>query len=343
MKRLFEKTLGGGARARCWLVGLVLLAPAVRAMEFPLPPAGEGVVGSVVQLKAAPDEDLLDIARRHNIGYEEMLAANPGVDPWLPKGATVNVPTMFILPPVPREGLVINVAELRLYYYPKGGKTVITHPVGIGREGWSTPLGETHIVSKKEGPTWTPPASIRAEHAAMGDILPAVVPAGPDNPLGTHALYLGFKSYLMHGTNKPYGVGMRASHGCIRLYPEDIVSMYETLPVNTPVRVIHQPYKAGWLDGKLYLEAHEPLEEQRDPDRIPFTPVAKVAIAALGEREIELNWDAMRRVLREHSGVPAVVSREEFDFEAAPAPAGTPEAPATRSPVGGRWMPFGSQ
>jgi L,D-transpeptidase ErfK/SrfK len=328
MKRLRNKIGTGGL----WLLAaLVLPAAPVSATEYPLPPPGEQVIGSVLQVQAAPDEDLLDIARRYNIGYEEMLAANPGVDPWLPKEATISVPTLFILPPGPREGVVINVAELRLYYYPKGGKTVITHPVGIGREGWSTPLGETRIVSKREGPTWTPPASIRAEHAAMGDILPQVVPAGPDNPLGTHALYLGFTSYLMHGTNKPYGVGMRASHGCIRLYPEDIISMYEKVPVGAPVRVIHQPYKAGWLDGRLYLEAHEPLEEKRDPDRLPFTPVAKVAIAALGDKDIELNWDAMRRVLREHSGVPALISREEFDFETAPA-GDAPTAPAASQP-----------
>jgi len=329
-------------RVHPWLLAVAsLLAPAAQALTFPLPAPGDDLVGGIVQQRAGADEDLLDIARQHNLGYEEMLAANPDIDPWLPKGANVTVPTLFILPPGPREGVVINVAELRLYYYPKGGKTVITHPVGIGREGWSTPLGETRILSKKEGPSWTPPESIRAEHAANGDPLPPVVPPGPDNPLGTHALYLGFKSYLMHGTDKPYGVGMRASHGCIRLYPEDIITLYEGVPVGTPVRVIHQPYKAGWLNGKLYLEAHEPLEEQRDPDRIPFTPLAKVAIAALGDKEIELNWDAMRRVLREHSGIPVVVSREEMEFDppaSAPGEAPTPARPiATPRAVDAIW------
>ena len=173
------------------------------------------------------EDTLPDIARRFNLGYEEIARANPGVDPWVPgEGREIVLPTQFVLPAAPREGLVINLAQLRVFYFPKvkegEPQTVITHPIGIGKVGWQTPEGSTKVTGKRTNPTWFPPASVRKEHKEAGDPLPSKVPPGPDNPLGAHMMTLGWPSYLIHGTNKPYGVGLRSSHGCIRFYPEDI-------------------------------------------------------------------------------------------------------------------------
>ena len=198
-------------------------------------------------------------------------ARTPHVDPWLPgEGTKIVIPTQFVLPRAPNRGIVVNVAELRLYYFPAassvapegtlaGSRRVITHPISIGRMDWSTPLGTTSVTGKVANPSWTPPQSIRDEHAARNDILPRVVPAGPDNPLGKHALRLGLPGYLIHGTNKPSGVGMRVTHGCIRMFPEDIEALFKTVPAGTPVMIVNQPYKLGWTADGLYLEAHPPL------------------------------------------------------------------------------------
>ena len=228
----------------------------VRTDRFVVPDENTDVVG-LVQVVIARDEDTLpDFARRYGLGHDEIVAANPDVDPWLPgKGTRVVLPTQFVLPDAPRDGLVVNLASLRLFYYPKPEEgepqTVVTHPIGIGREGWRTPLGRMRITEKIENPTWTPPASVRREHAAKGDHLPGVVPAGPDNPLGAYAMRLGRPSYLLHGTNKPFGVGMRVSHGCVRLYPEDIAELFPEIPVGTNVYIVSQPYLAGTKNGEL--------------------------------------------------------------------------------------------
>lgn len=270
---------------------------------------GQDLIGGVFTERTRHEDTLSDVARRRDLGYDEIVAANPEVDPWLPgEGTRVVVPSFFILPPGPRKGLVINLPELRLYYYPKGGNKVITYPLGIGREGWGTPTGETRITRKKANPAWIPPESIRLEHEAQGDPLPEIVEAGPENPLGSHALYLGLPGYLIHGTNKPYGVGMRVSHGCIRLYPEDIAEFFPQVAAGTPVRIINEPYKAGWFDGRLFIESHAPLQDAEDPQQIRLTPLVKVAIGALGERDDELNWDLMKQAVREHTGVPLSVT-----------------------------------
>ncbi len=219
------------------------------------------IIGTMRTTRVRPDETLLDIARRYDLGYDEIVAANPGVDPWVPKpGLKVVLPTRFILPSAPRQGLVVNLAARRLFFYPptRPGKpaVVITHPMAIGREGWHTPLVQTRIVAKQVNPSWRVPPSIRAEHAQNGETLPAVVPPGPDNPLGTRALRLGVPGYLIHGTNKPEGIGMRVSHGCLQLYPEDIEALFEQVPVKTSVNIVNQPYLVGRQQGAVYLEAH---------------------------------------------------------------------------------------
>jgi L,D-transpeptidase ErfK/SrfK len=235
--------------------------------RFPLTP-GVDVVGQLQVIAARHEDTFLDIARAYDVGYDELVQANPGVDPWLPGASTrIVLPTEFVLPDGPREGIVLNLAAKRLFYFPKAeaGKPreVITHPVGIGREGWATPMGATRVVSKQKDPVWVVPASIRKEHAAAGDPLPARVGPGPDNPLGAYALRLGFPSYLIHGTNKPDGIGMRVSHGCIQLFPEDIESLFGLVPVGTTVRIVNEPRLLGWRGDNLYLEVHPPLEDDR--------------------------------------------------------------------------------
>lgn len=224
------------------------------------------IVGYVQKTVVGKDDTLPDIARRFDVGYEEILLANPGVDPWLPGvGREVVVPTQFILPAAPHEGVVVDVAAMRIFYYPRHKKgepqVVYTHPIGIGRVGWKTPEGTTKIVSRTKDPVWVVPKSVRDEHAEDGEKLPAVVPAGPDNPLGQYMFRLTWPSYLIHGTNKPYGVGMRSSHGCIRLYPEDIAVFFELIPIGTKVTVVNQPYLFGWRDGTLYFQAYAVMED----------------------------------------------------------------------------------
>lgn len=234
--------------------------------QFEFDPATDDVVGELQVTRVQGEDTFSDIARRFNLGYEEMVRANPGVDPWLPgEDREIVLPTQFVLPDAPREGLVINLAQLRVFYYPKAKEgepqTVITHPIGIGKVGWSTPEGTTKVTGKTKNPTWFPPASVRKEHREAGDPLPSKVPPGPDNPLGARMMTLGWPSYLVHGTNKPYGVGMRSSHGCIRFYPEDIHQLYDSIPVGTKVTVVNQPFVFGWHQGALYAQAFPVLED----------------------------------------------------------------------------------
>jgi L,D-transpeptidase ErfK/SrfK len=233
--------------------------------RFDIDPDTE-IVGYVQKTVVGKDDTLPDIARRFDVGYEEILLANPGVDPWLPGvGREVVVPTQFILPAAPHSGVVVDVAAMRIFYYPPHKKNerqvVYTHPIGIGRVGWKTPEGTTKIVSRTKDPIWVVPRSVRNEHAENGDKLPATVPAGPDNPLGQFMFRLSWPSYLIHGTNKPYGVGMRSSHGCMRLYPEDIAVFFDLIPIGTQVTVVNQPYLFGRRDGITYFQAYSVMED----------------------------------------------------------------------------------
>ena len=206
------------------------------------------------------------MAQRYALGYQELLDANPGVDPWLPgENTPVLLPTQFVLPDVAREGIVLNMASKRLFYFPQvaAGEPALvkTFPIGIGRVGWETPLGATTVVAKARDPHWYVPWSVRQEHAELGDPLPSVVPPGPDNPLGDRVLKLDMPGYLIHGTNQPYGVGMRVSHGCVRLYPENIEYLYELVDLGESVTIINEPFLFGQREGTLYFESHAPLED----------------------------------------------------------------------------------
>jgi L,D-transpeptidase ErfK/SrfK len=236
--------------------------------EFTLNLARDDVIGAPQVIEARDEDTLSDIARRFNVGYEEIVSANPGVDPWLPKAGTpIVVPTQFVLPDAPRRGIVVNLAAMRLFYFPKPRKgepqRVITHPLGIGRVEWKTPEGTTKVVAKKAAPAWIPTPSIHKEHAANGDPLPKVVPPGPDNPMGSHVLRLGWPAYAIHGTNKPPSIGLRGSHGCLRLYPEDIVNLFHEVPVGTPVTVVNQPQLFGWREEQLFFQAYPVLEDDK--------------------------------------------------------------------------------
>lgn len=238
----------------------------VSTNHFVLDSAQQSVIGVPQVVFTNVADTFADLARAYSLGYDELIAANPGVDPWLPgENTPVLLPTQFVLPDVPREGIVLNIASRRLFYFPEvpeGQATVVkTFPIGIGRVGWETPLGLTQVVAKAKDPAWYVPLSVRKEHAEMGNPLPSVVPPGPENPLGHRVLKLEMPGYLIHGTNQPFGVGMRVSHGCVRLYPENIEYLYELVDVGVPVNIINEPYLVGQLNNEWYFEGHAPLED----------------------------------------------------------------------------------
>ncbi len=293
---------------------LLLVAAGVQALTFDLPPNGDDVVGDPAYVVSHYEDTLPAIAMRYGLGYREIVTANPTLNPWLPgEGTKVNLPTRFVLPPGERSGVVLNLAELRLYYYPPGKNTVVTYPIGIGREGWTTPEGSTKITFSAHKPTWYPPKSIREEHAEEGDELGLSVPPGPDNPLGEYAIYLNLPGYLMHGTNKPLGVGMRVSHGCIRLYPEDIEQLVKIVKRGTAVNIIKMPYKAGWRQGRLYLEAHKPLAEEFEQSGLDLTRMVATVIDAHKNHEAAINWDLAEQSARKHSGLPVPITAPEVE------------------------------
>ena len=296
-----------------------------RPVEEPLDPnvftldvAGQSVVGELEVVFATESDTLSDLARTYGLGYDEIIAANPGVDPWLPgAGTPVVLPTQYVLPDAEHRGVILNIATKRLFYFPavEEGELqqVLTYPIGIGRVGWETPLGETTVVSKAKDPHWWVPASVRREHAEMGDPLPSVVPPGPDNPLGHRVLKLDMPGYLIHGTNAPYGVGMRVSHGCVRLYPENIELLYDLVAVGEEVLIMNEPYQFGERDGTLYFEAHEPLED----DTVP----ADELLEALLESQVDATGQPLNDHLRKHvrslATDPRGIAVSVYEYDAA--------------------------
>lgn len=276
------------------------------------------VVGYVQKTVIGKEDTLPDIARRFDVGYEEILLANPGVDPWLPGvGREVVVPTQFVLPAAPHEGVVVNVAAMRIFYYPSHKKgepqVVYTHPIGIGRVGWKTPEGTTKIISRQKDPVWVVPKSVRAEHLEDGEKLPGIVPAGPDNPLGQYAFRLGWPSYLIHGTNKPYGVGMRSSHGCMRLYPEDIAVFFDLIPIGTKVTIVNQPYLFGWRDGTLYLQAYAVMEDDsrdwnKNRKRLLGNLLSPKLRQSVEAHDAEIDWQRVGDLAHSPRAIPVPVT-----------------------------------
>jgi L,D-transpeptidase ErfK/SrfK len=294
------------------LAALVVVTPLNAGAEtVPLPPADVDLIGQVRVVGARHEDTLLDIARRGGLGYNEIRMANRGVDPWMPgEGTRVTLPTQRILPKAPREGIVINLPEMRLYYFPpaKGDfRQVVTYPLSIGRYDWRSPLGVTKITQKVPNPSWTPPESIRIEHAERGDILPPVVPAGPDNPLGQYALRLGFQGYLIHGTNRPYGIGMQVTHGCLRLYPEHIEALFGQVTSGMKVTFVSQPFKIGQAFGVTYLEVHPPLEEEQGRKAGALGEISRL-LAERGVSTAAVDWVTVRRELDTPRGMPVPIT-----------------------------------
>lgn len=304
-------------QALVWLI-LCAASRAALAAEY-LIAADTDLIGETKIVAARHEDTFVRLAREHNVGYEALRRANPGIDAWLPgEGARIVIPSRFVLPRAPRRGIVVNVAELRLYYYPDDdGGRVITHPISIGRMDWATPLGVTRVTGKVANPSWYPPESIRAEHAERNDPLPRIVPPGPNNPLGKHALRLALPGYLIHGTNKPSGVGMRVTHGCIRMFPEDIEALYKMVPAGTPVNIVNQPFKLGWGEDGLYLEAHPPMPEMlANEEWTAVTELTRAYVAATNERSGHVSWEFAERIMEAGHGVPELVSLAPIELAA---------------------------
>ena len=325
---------------------VVLVCAAVvntsRADIYELPPEGYDVIGAISTVTARHEDTLIDIARRHGLGYQDIVRANPNVNIWLPgEGTEVVLPTRFVLPAGIRSGVVLNLAEYRLYYFPEPREGepayVMTYPISIGRMDWETPLGLTKIISKVRNPSWYVPQSVLDEHAADGDPLPRIVPPGPKNPLGKFAMRLGLPGYLIHSTNRPAGVGMRVTHGCVRMFPEDIEYLFGQVSTNTAVRIINEPVKIGWNGDQLVMEVHpilemasptadEPTQDEESVDeeisddavaaesadaviKDPLTYMTEQFIAATGERAGQLDWHLAEQIIDRSDGIPTDVGQ----------------------------------
>jgi L,D-transpeptidase ErfK/SrfK len=319
------------------LVLTLLLLHVAKAEIYELPPEGYDVIGAISTIAARREDTLVDIARRHGLGYQDIVRANPEVNVWFPgEGTEVILPTQYVLPPGPRDGVILNLAEYRLYYFPKAkeGETayVMTYPISIGRMDWETPLGKTSVISKVRNPSWYVPKSVLAEHEADGNPLPRIVPPGPDNPLGEYAMRLGLPGYLIHGTNRPAGVGMRVTHGCVRMFPEDIEFLFGKIDLNTAVRIINEPIKMGWSGNNLVMEVHPVLEvvmpevadeavdeatdeTAEDPLEVvvevkdPLTYVTEQFIETTAERPGQLDWDRVEELVNRSEGIPTSVGQ----------------------------------
>jgi L,D-transpeptidase ErfK/SrfK len=327
--------IGGNDMKRLtgFLILLGCLSGPAGATVYELPENGAAVFGTDERIKSTYQDTLLDIARRYSLGYEEIIRANPHVDMWLPgEGTDILLPGRRILPPGPHEGIVVNLPEHRLYYFPKPRKgekpVVITYPVSIGKMDWSTPLGQTEVISKQKHPSWYPPESVRKEHIANGDPLPKVVPAGPDNPLGDYAMRLavGHGSYMLHGTNNPMAVGMAITHGCIRMYPEDVAALFPLVPVGTKVWLINDPVKVAYVDGELLLEAHPPVDSEGQTTEPNLELLSQQLDKAVGNDTAAIHWDLARDTLQAANGIPAVVG---LQADLTPSPDGAAPPPNT--------------
>lgn len=288
-------------------------APKAEDGSLPDYPIGARIaMGKQTTYKAGEEDTFLDIARHFSIGYVELRAANPDIDPWAPPpGQDIVIPGFQLLPRARQQGIVVNLAKMRLYYFRDPGREPVTYPIGIGSEGLDTPTGVTKIVRKAAGPSWYPTERMREAKPW----LPRHVPPGVANPLGTHALYLGWPTFLIHGSNKPWGIGRRVSSGCMRMYPEDVVDFFGMVPVGTRVTVVDQPILVGWLDDGLYLEAN-PTQDQSieienglDITPAPLTDKMRAMIVeAAGVAAHRVNWSAVEKAVRERRGIPVMIA-----------------------------------
>jgi L,D-transpeptidase ErfK/SrfK len=326
------------------------------AAAFELREDGSGIFGSVERVRTRYEDTLIEIARRYSLGYEELTRVNVGIDPWLPgEGTEVLIPGQRVLPPGPRQGIVVNLPEHRLYFYPKPRKgekpLVVTFPVSVGKMDWRTPMGVTRIVDKRKNPAWYPPESVRKEHAARGEPpLPKVVGPGPDNPLGAYAMRLAIPggSYLIHGTNNPDAVGMAVTHGCLRMYPEDVERLFQAVSVGTSVALVNEPVKIARVDGEIWLEVHPPVDPEGQRAGPNLEEFERRLDQLLGPTQTAIHWDIALQALRESSGIPQVIGidipPDEPTSETPAVPgegAPRPETPASPAPPAEPAVPAG--
>ncbi|KAA1174238.1 L,D-transpeptidase family protein [Marinobacter salinexigens] len=269
------------------------------------------LAGELRAMKTHYEDTFAAIGNRIAMGFLELVKANPGIDPWLPgEGTTITLPMQYVMPDARREGIVINLAEYRLYYFTDNGVQV--YPVGVGTEENPSPLTKATVTMPLESPAWYPPASIRAEYERSGEFLPKMIPAGPNNPLGTHALLLSEKGYLIHGTNKKFGVGMAVSHGCFRMYNEDISRFVYQVPKGTPVQVVRDPIKIGLSGGEVWLEVHRPDDDYPAEDREALWQQALQEVEAFRARHpgIEVQRQAIELAVDQADGIPTMVGEQ---------------------------------
>lgn len=281
------------------------------ATTYPLPAPGNDVVGEVFAVKAQLHDTLSTLGLRYGMSLHQMSEANPRVNStaMLRAGQRIVVPAQFILPKF-RDGIVINMAELRLYYFTPDGKYVMTFPVAMGRDQWRTPTITTTVVSKEADPVWNVPKSIQQyRYESAGEMLPDSVPPGPDNPLGPYALHLGKAGYLIHGNNDPNSIGKFVSSGCIRMKNADITTLFQVVPVGTTVRIIHYPYKLGWFNGDLYLQAQIPVDLPDTESELNNTSIDNAITAMIKDRPANIDWEVARRTAEEHLGIPELIGR----------------------------------
>lgn len=292
---------------------LILSSTSVFALSLPLPTEGD-VVGHIRFAEAKEGETLADAGRRFDIGSIQMKEANPEISASqkLHAGVKLVIPMQFILPDTDRVGLVINLAEQRLYYYPPNKQEVITEPVGIGRSGqWRTPIGLTKITKKEVDPYWHPTNNVRLEAARNGTPIPSVFPPGPNNPLGRHIFRLGWPTYLIHSTNQPESVGGRVSAGCIRMLPEGIAAIYDQIEVGTPVNVVNQTYKIGWANRHLYLESHLPLRDLKAQQQMEKLSLIKKIEEKVDEQSAWVSWQLVQQYSQQKRGLPQIIGNRK--------------------------------
>lgn len=277
----------------------------------------QSVFGQVAEIAIEEGDSLPLIARYFGLGFDEITLANPDLDPWLPEqGHSVNLPLKFILPKASQQGVILNLAAKRLFYYPANKtNTVFTYPIGIGRKGWKTPTGKTTIIAKKAHPRWFVPKSILAEHLRKGDPLPKIVAAGPNNPLGEYALRLGIPGYLIHGTNKPYGVGMAISHGCVRLYPENISQLFNKMRTGIQVHIVNQPFLIGWNKKQLYIQVYPTTHISKKQTRNQLAAFKKKLKRIEGNSKQSINWPQVDTVIERHDGIPVAIFANSIEQE----------------------------
>ena len=333
MRRLMRPSHGSS-----WAATGILLAAGVlgsslattsRAAVFTLPPDDSSLIGQDQQIQSQSADTLLDLARKYSVGYWEIQEANPKVDMWLPgQGTSITIPGTFIVPPVDHKGIVINLPQHRLFYFPKRGRhdqpIVITYPVSPGEGDFPTPVGVTRIIRKVPHPVWIPTAHILKAHEEAGDPIPKVWKAGPDNPMGEWALEttLSHGEIYIHGTNNPMAIGMSVTHGCVRLYPEDIAALYPIVRVGTPVTIVNEPVLASLQDGQLYLEVHPPTTSNHVPAPPNYEQISQIIDGVIGKNVVAIDWDKVRQVATEANGIPELIGVQ--------ADTGTPAAPGAQ-------------